>query len=138
VFCREVDFQDEIVERIFELAKMSIRLQKVKIRRAQWKMLVGLSIVSKQGHRVIGREGSKELCVQFENLPLKAKKHLFESVVDSVCLKGGEYRYDGQNLICMKIVACKIVNKRWKYWIDKACKGKEMRMGYICCDWNIE
>jgi hypothetical protein len=54
-------------------------------------------------------------------------------VVDSVCLKGGEYRYDGQDLDCKKIVACKIVNKSWKYWIDKACKGKEMRLGYICC-----
>jgi hypothetical protein len=41
VFCREVDFPDEIIERIFELAKMSIRLQKVKIRRAQWKIIVG-------------------------------------------------------------------------------------------------
>ena len=134
MFCREVDFPDEIIERIFELAKMSIRLQKVKIRRAQWKMLVGLSTVSKQWHRVIGREGSEELCVRFGDLPLKAKKHIFESVVDSVCLKGGEYRYDGQDLDCKKIVACKIVNKSWKYWIDKACKGKEMRMGYTCCD----
>jgi hypothetical protein len=47
VLCREVDFLDEIIERIFELAKMLIRLQKVKIRREQWKMLVGLSTVSK-------------------------------------------------------------------------------------------
>jgi hypothetical protein len=37
-----VDFPDEIIERIFELAKMSIRLQKVKIRRARWRMLVGV------------------------------------------------------------------------------------------------
>jgi hypothetical protein len=134
VFCREVDFPDEINERIFELAKMLIRLQKVKIRRAQWKMLVGLSTVSKQWHRVIGREESEELCVWFGDLPLKAKKYISESVVDSMCLKGGEYSYDGQDLDCKKIVACKIVNKSWKHWIDKACKGKEMRMGYICCD----
>jgi hypothetical protein len=60
---------------------------------------------------VIGREGSEELCVRFEDLPLKARKHIFESVVDSVCLKGGEYRYNGQDLYCKKIVACKIVNK---------------------------
>jgi hypothetical protein len=110
-----VDFPDEIIEKIFELAKMSIRLQKVKIRRAQWRMLVGLATVSKQWHRVIGREGSEELCVRFGDLPLKARKSIFERVVESVCLKGGEYRYEGQELDCKKIVACRIVNKSWKY-----------------------
>jgi hypothetical protein len=129
-----MDFPDEIVERILELAKMSIRLQKVKFRRAQWKMLVALATVSKQWHRVIGKEGSEELCVRFGDLPLKAKKNIFERVVDSVCLKGGEYGYEDQEVDCRRIVACKIVNKSWKYWIDKACKGKELRMGYICCD----
>jgi hypothetical protein len=98
VFCREMDFPDEIVERIFELAKMSIRLQKVKLRSAQWKMLVGLAAVSKQWHRVIGKEGSEELCVRFGDLPLKAKKIIFERVVDSVCLKGGEYTYEDQEV----------------------------------------
>jgi hypothetical protein len=33
--CRELDFPDEIVEKIFKAAKMSIRLQKYKIRRME-------------------------------------------------------------------------------------------------------
>jgi hypothetical protein len=59
---------------------------------------------------------------------------IFERVVDSVCLKGGKYTYEDQEVDCRRIVACNIVNKSWKYWIDKACKGKELRMGYICCN----
>jgi hypothetical protein len=35
LLCRELDFPDEIVEKIFEAAKMSIRLHKYKIRRME-------------------------------------------------------------------------------------------------------
>jgi hypothetical protein len=83
---------------------------------------------------VIGKEGSEELCVRFGDLPLKAKKIIFERVVDSVCLKGGKYTYKDQEVDCRKIVACKIVNKTWKYLINKTCNGKELRMGCIRCN----
>jgi hypothetical protein len=76
--CRELDFPDEIVEKGFEAAKMSIRLQKYKIRRMEWKKLVVLSTLNKQWYRVIGKEGSEEIKVPFGDLPLKAKKIIFE------------------------------------------------------------
>jgi hypothetical protein len=42
---------------------------------------------------------------------IEGKKNIFERVVDSVCLKGGEYGYEDQEVDCRRIVACKIVNK---------------------------
>jgi hypothetical protein len=129
--CRELDFPDEIVEKIFEAAKMSIRLQKYKIRRMEWKKLVALSTLNKQWYRVLGKEGSEEIKVRFGDLPLKAKKIIFEMVARSVCLRAGGYSYKSQAADCKKLVACRVVCKSWNYWIGKACEGKEMRMGYI-------
>jgi hypothetical protein len=129
--CRELDFLDEIVEKVIDAAKMSIRLQKYKIRRMEWKKLVALSMPNKQWYRVNGKQGSEEIKVRLGDLPLKAKKIIFEMVARSVCLRAGGYSYESQAADCKKMVACRVVCKSWNYWIGKACKGKEMRMGYI-------
>jgi predicted ABC-class ATPase len=114
-----LDVPDEMFERIFEEAKMSIRLQKYKTRRMQWKKLIALLKVNKQWYRVIGKEGSEEINVRFVDLPLKAKRLIFESVARAVSLRGGGYSYESQADDCKKLVACRCCLQELELVLDQ-------------------
>jgi hypothetical protein len=81
----------------------------------EWKKLVALSTLNKQWYRVIEKEGSEEIKVRFGNLPLKAKKIIFEMVSRLVCLRAGGYSYESQAADYKKLVACRVVCQSWNY-----------------------
>jgi hypothetical protein len=56
---------------------------------------------------------------------------IFSKLVDDVRLKESEYNYLGHKQDCKLLVQCKLVNKNWKYWLDRTMIGKEMRRGFV-------